>query len=225
MQSILKLSTVFGYSFNYITLLDIALTNRSVMSYYYERFEFLCDSVFSLVISTSFFEKFPDLNEGDFSRLRASLVKGETLSKLAKEINLGEYISLGSGELKSGCYRRASILADAFEAVIGAIYLDGGIDEARRFILSQFQKRLSEINPDDVSKDPKTQLQEYLQARGLPLPIYNVVSIEGQSHKQTFTVEGEVEIVKQVIKAQGKSRRYAEQQVAQQILGLIQNDD
>ena len=216
-----KFSRMIGYTFKDETLLDLALTHRSAATGNNERLEFLGDSILSLVISTRLYSQFTMSDEGVLSRLRASLVKGETLSKLAKDIGLGDYIQLGSGELKSGGFRRASILADAFEAVIGAIYLDGGIEAASTFILSQFEKRLVEIDPNEVNKDPKTRLQEYLQARNQPLPIYTVELIEGKSHDQTFTVNGEVEVIKQVIKGKGKSRRFAEQQVAEKILDIL----
>lgn len=219
-----KFFQTIGYTFKDIDLLDSALTHRSAATDNNERLEFLGDSVLSLVISTELYSKFPKSDEGILSRLRASLVKGETLSELAKDIGLGDYINLGSGELKSGGFRRASILADAFESVIGAIYLDGGIKEAEKFILTQFQDRLNAINPDEVNKDPKTQLQEYLQARNHPLPVYTVVSIDGKSHEQIFTVDGQVEIINRVIQGKGKSRRFAEQQVAQKILELLKND-
>ncbi len=215
---------VINYSFKNSALLDSALTHRSAAANNNERLEFLGDSVLGLVISTELYKRFTDIDEGVLSRLRASLVKGETLAELAKEINLGEYIQLGGGELKSGGFRRASILADAFEAVIGAIYLDGGIQAATKFILSRFQTRLNKVNPGEVSKDPKTRLQEHLQARSLPLPVYTVISIEGEPHQQTFTVKGQVDMIDYEIKGTGKSRRYAEQQVAQKILDLLSND-
>ena len=216
-----KFCRVIGYTFNDVAFLNLALTHRSAATENNERLEFLGDSVLGLVISTELFSQFPTSDEGILSRLRASLVKGETLSELAKEINLGDYIQLGSGELKSGGFRRASILADAFEAVIGAIYLDGGIKEATTFILAQFQERLNNIDPKIVSKDPKTRLQEYLQARNQPIPVYTVVLIEGKSHDQTFTVDGQVEIIKHVVQGKGRSRRIAEQQVAEKILELL----
>ena len=225
MQNNEKFSRIIGYSFKDEILLELALTHRSAATENNERLEFLGDSVLGLVISTQLFSQLPQSDEGILSRLRASLVKGETLSELAKDIGLGDYIQLGSGELKSGGFRRASILADAFEAVIGAIYLDGGIEAATSFILSQFDKRLANIDPNEVSKDPKTLLQEYLQARNQPLPTYTVVLIEGKSHDQTFTVNGEVEVIKQVIQAKGKSRRFAEQQVAEKILDILKNDN
>ncbi len=215
---------VINYSFKNSALLDSALTHRSAAANNNERLEFLGDSVLGLVISTELYKRFTNIDEGVLSRLRASLVKGETLAELAKEINLGEYIQLGGGELKSGGFRRASILADAFEAVIGAIYLDGGIQAATKFILSRFQTRLNKVNPGEVSKDPKTRLQEHLQARSLPLPVYTVISIEGEPHQQTFTVKGQVDMIDYEIKGTGKSRRYAEQQVAQKILDLLSND-
>lgn len=221
MQSTTKFCKVIGYNFNDITFLELALTHRSAATENNERLEFLGDSVLGLVISAYLYSQLSTSDEGILSRLRSSLVKGETLSELAKDIDLGDYIQLGSGELKSGGFRRASILADAFEAVIGAIYLDGGIEAATSFILSQFDKRLANIDPNEVSKDPKTRLQEYLQARNQPLPIYTVVLIEGKSHDQTFTVNGEVEVIKQTIQGKGKSRRIAEQQVAEKILDIL----
>ena len=224
MHSNEKFSQITGYTFNDAALLESALTHRSAATNNNERLEFLGDSVLSLVISTELYSKFSKSDEGILSRLRASLVKGKTLSELAKEMGLGDYINLGSGELKSGGFRRASILADAFEAVIGAIYLDGGIKEAEKFILAQFKDRINEIDPNEVNKDPKTRLQEYLQARNHPLPIYTVVSIEGKSHDQTFTVDAQVEVINRVIQGKGKSRRYAEQQVAQKILELLKHD-
>lgn len=225
MQNSDKFSEIIQYTFNDTSCLESALTHRSAASNNNERLEFLGDSVLSLVISTKLYTLFPDSDEGVLSRLRASLVKGETLSELAKEIKLGEYIQLGSGELKSGGFRRASILADAFEAVIGAIYLDGGIKAAEKFILNQFSRRLENINPAEINKDPKTQLQEYLQARNLPLPVYTVISIEGKSHDQIFTVHGKVDIINHVVQGKGRSRRYAEQQVAQAILDKLKLDD
>ncbi len=219
-----KFLKIIDYVFNDNALLDTALTHRSAASNNNERLEFLGDSVLGLVISTELYKLFPEIDEGVLSRLRASLVKGETLAELAKEINLGEYIQLGSGELKSGGFRRASILADAFEAVIGAVYLDGGIQAATIFILSQYKVRLNNVNPAEVSKDPKTRLQEHLQARNLPLPVYTVISIDGESHQQTFTVKGQVKVIEHEIKGSGKSRRIAEQQVAQKILDLLTND-
>lgn len=221
MQSIEKLIQRLGYSFSDATILELALTHRSAATNNNERLEFLGDSVLGMVISIQLYSKFPKSDEGVLSRLRASLVKGETLSELAKDINLGDFIKLGSGELKSGGFRRASILADAFEAVIGAIYLDGGIQEAEKFLLAQFENRLNKIDLNEISKDPKTRLQEYLQARNHPLPVYTVVSIEGKSHEQTFTVDGQVEIINRIIQGKGKSRRYAEQKVAQKILELL----
>lgn len=219
-----KLEKILNYHFVDDNYIEVALTHRSAANINNERLEFLGDSVLGLVISTKLFSQFPECNEGLLSRMRASLVKGETLSELAKEIALGEYIKLGSGELKSGGFRRASILADAFEAVIGAIYLDGGIQAAEKFILTSFKSRLDVIDPKVVAKDPKTELQEYLQARNHPVPVYTVVSIDGKSHDQTFIVHGQVDLIGHVIKGKGKSRRYAEQQVASRILDLLRHD-
>lgn len=225
MESSDKLLKIIKYHFNDSTLLDTALTHRSAATKNNERLEFLGDSVLGLVISTELYQRFSDIDEGVLSRLRATLVKGETLAELAREIGLGDYIQLGSGEFKSGGFRRTSILADAFEAVIGAIYLDGGLKAATTFILQRYHTRLQQVNPEEITKDPKTRLQEYLQARGLPVPVYTVLSIDGESHQQIFTVKGCVDVIDHDIQASGKSRRFAEQQVAEKILELLSNDE
>ena len=165
-----RLIRQLDYHFSDPELLDSALTHRSVGSRNNERLEFLGDAVLSFVIASALYRRFPDADEGTLSRLRATLVKGETLAKLARELELGEYLRLGSGELKSGGFRRDSILADALEAVVGAVYLDGGIDEASRLVYALYANRLAAVTPGANLKDPKNRLQEYLQGRRHALP-------------------------------------------------------
>lgn len=217
-----KLCKTIAYQFSDSSLLDKALTHRSASAKNNERLEFLGDAVLSLVITGELIERFPTSPEGILSRMRAKLVRGTTLAEIAKELELGSYIKLGSGELKSGGHRRASILADTFEALIGAVYLDGGIVAATDFIKQLFKQRISELNPDESSKDAKTLLQEYLQARGLPLPEYNVTATEGRSHEQTFQVECAIETADEIVTGTGSSRRKAEQDAAQKTLKLLE---
>lgn len=213
-----------GYTFKNKDLLELALTHRSVSSKNYERLEFLGDSILGFVISKELFQRFSKAQEGQLSRLRASLVKGETLANIARELEIGGCLQLGGGELKSGGFRRSSILADAFEALIGAIYLDSDIVTAEEFILRFFKERLDACDPSKALKDPKTQLQEILQAESSSLPVYNVLNTAGEAHNQTFEVECYIEErgIKQV--ATGTSRRKAEQAAAKKILDIIVND-
>lgn len=212
-----------GYSFSNQALLERALSHRSTGSNNNERLEFLGDSILSYIISAELFKRFPEVDEGGLSRLRASLVKGDTLAAMAKELSLGDYLKLGPGELKSGGFRRGSILADAFEAILGAIYLDSDIDTVQRIVLQLFDSRLNNVDPETALKDPKTRLQEYLQARQLPLPSYEVVEITGKAHAQTFTVSCFIEDLDQKVVAEGSSRRKAEQQAAKMILDRLDN--
>ncbi|SHF63454.1 RNAse III [Modicisalibacter ilicicola DSM 19980] len=211
-----------GYSFRDPALLALALTHRSYGGDNNERLEFLGDSIVNFVIGEALFQRFPQAREGQLSRLRARLVKGKTLAELAREFCLGEQLRLGSGEMKSGGYRRDSILADAVEAVIGAIYLDGGMQEARARVLSWYASRLESINLQDTQKDPKTRLQEFLQSRQSALPRYEVVSVEGEAHAQTFTVECHVQLLDEHTVGIGTSRRHAEQEAAEKALSLIE---
>lgn len=206
------------YRFSNEALLEQALTHRSVGKHNNERLEFLGDSILSFVISSDLYHRFADIDEGRLSRIRASLVKGETLAKLAGELSLGDYLHLGSGELKSGGFRRASILADALESIFGAVYLDSDIATAERIILRLFEPRLQKLDPGKALKDPKTRLQEYLQAKQQPLPVYEVVEVRGKSHNQHFTVSCHVEILSEPVLAEGSSRRKAEQQAAEEVL-------
>ena len=223
-----KLSQMIGYQFKDKELLTLALTHRSMGSRNNERLEFLGDSILGMVISSELFKRFPNEKEGILTRLRSSLVKGETLSKIAAELNLGEFLQLGSGELKSGGFRRASTLADVVEAIIGAIYLDSckeyGTAKIEKIILDIFKKRLDECEPGGVLKDPKTRLQEYLQSKNLPLPTYHVDSISGKEHLQTFKVSCSIEGFHNHVVATGGSRRKAEQAAAEKALANLTHE-
>lgn len=212
-----KLYAKLGYDFKDSSLLELALTHRSAKGEHNERLEFLGDSILSLVIADALFHQFAKEQEGDLSRMRSTLVRGQTLAEIARDFALGDYLRLGPGELKSGGFRRESILADAVEAIIGAIYLDGGLEVCREVVLSWYQKRLAKIKPGVGQKDPKTQLQEYLQGNKKPLPVYTVVDVRGQAHNQEFTVCCQIEGFDDVI-AKGTSRRKAEQKAASMVL-------
>ncbi|MCG8391697.1 MAG: ribonuclease III [Pseudomonadales bacterium] len=218
-----RLMSRLGYQFNDPELLALALTHRSVSRHRnYERLEFLGDAQLGQIISVALFERFPDAAEGQLTRMRASLVRGQTLALVARELGLGDYLVLGGGELKSGGFRRDSILADALEAVIGAILLDGGEEQCRQVVLQWFAERLADISPQSAQKDAKTRLQEWLQARKFELPVYQVTNVEGLAPKQTFDVTCELAQMEQTFKAQGASRRKAEQQVAAQALAWLE---
>lgn len=208
-----RLCSRLGYTFTRRELLELALTHRSHGSCNNERLEFLGDSILGFTIGAALFEQFPEGREGQLSRLRAQLVSGETLAQLAREMDLGECLRLGEGEMKSGGFRRASILADAVEALIGAIYLDGGLEVARERVLSWFSSRLQSLSLETV-KDPKTRLQEWLQARQRPLPEYTVVAVAGAEHAQQFVVECRVNGLHQPVRGEASSRRAAEKAAA-----------
>lgn len=220
-----KILKTFGYQFNDTALLKLAFTHRSIGSNNNERLEFLGDSILGMVISAELFKRFPNEKEGVLTRLRSSLVKGETLAEIAIELDLGEFIQLGSGELKSGGFRRSSTLADVVEAIIGAIYLDSkdefGLDKIEKIILNIFLSRIDKCEPKGVLKDPKTRLQEYLQAKNLTLPTYSVVSISGKEHQQTFKVSCSIKGFANHVIANGSSRRKAEQAAAEKALENI----
>ncbi|MCW3173386.1 ribonuclease III [Shewanella subflava] len=216
-----RLCRTLGYEFKDINLLTQALTHRSAANKHNERLEFLGDSILSIVISDALYHQFPKATEGDLSRMRATLVKGDTLTLIAKEFKLGDYLYLGPGELKSGGFRRESILADAVEAIIGAVYLDANIDACRTLLLSWYEQRLAKIKPGINQKDPKTILQEHLQGFKKPLPDYQVVKVEGEAHDQTFTVECRITDLADVVIGVASSRRKAEQLAAAQVLELL----
>ena len=213
-----KLCRILGYDFSDLTLLQLALTHRSYASTNNERLEFLGDSILNFVIAEALFQQFPKGREGQLSRLRARLVRGETLAEVAKDWGLGDFLRLGSGELKSGGFRRESILADAVEAIIGAIYLDSGMERAHERVATWFGPRLEELTLEDHLKDPKTQLQEFLQSRKQPLPKYQVLKVSGEAHNQDFEVSCEVSVLDQPVVGTGSSRRGAEQHAARETL-------
>ncbi|MDP5028935.1 MAG: ribonuclease III [Paraglaciecola sp.] len=212
-----------GYTFNDPANLKLALTHRSANKKHNERLEFLGDAILGMVIAKELFERFPSQPEGKLTRMRSNLVKGDTLAALAREFDLGDLLLLGPGELKSGGFRRDSILADAIEAIIGAIYLESGLSQCEPIVLQWFATRLAELDPQLVSKDDKTRLQEYLQARKLPLPLYEVTEIAGQSHEQIFHVECSVVGLSQATVGKGNSRRKAEQKAARQAFEKLSN--
>ncbi|WP_447592490.1 ribonuclease III [Aquipseudomonas campi] len=212
--SLARLERKLGYTFKDQDLMLLALTHRSFAGRNNERMEFLGDAILNFVAGEALFERFPQAREGQLSRLRARLVKGETLAILARGFDLGEYLRLGSGELKSGGFRRESILADALEALIGAIYLDAGMDVARERVLAWLDNELEGLTLVDTNKDPKTRLQEFLQSRAVDLPRYEVVDIQGEPHCRTFFVQCEVALLNDKSQGHGASRRIAEQVAA-----------
>ncbi len=218
------LSRRINYKFTRQEFLDQALTHRSARKKNNERLEFLGDSILSLVITGYLFNEFENAQEGELSRLRSSLVKGEKLAELARKINLGDYMVLGTGELKSGGFRRSSILADTLEAVMGAVYLDSDFERCRKVILALYEDELINLSSSTSFKDNKTQLQEYLQSRQLPLPKYRVVELTGNPHDQTFIVECAATGLDMVITGTGSSRRRAEQHAASRILEKIKDE-
>jgi ribonuclease III len=210
-----------GYQFKNPALLMQALTHRSFSGNNNERLEFLGDSVLNFIIAHQLYLRFPRLPEGDLSRLRAQLVKESTLSEIAFSLNIGDALKLGEGELKSAGWRRPSILADALEAIIGAVYSDGGFSAAESLVLNLYADKLASIDPKMIEKDAKSQLQEYLQGKKMELPEYGVVLIEGEAHAQTFKIECVIEKLNITTVGEGTSRRIAEQQAAQLALEKI----
>ena len=217
-----KLEQLLGHAFARPELLLQALTHRSYGSPNNERLEFLGDSILNCTIAAQIFERFPHTREGDLSRIRAGLVKQDTLAELAQQLHLGDALRLGEGELKSGGFRRPSILADALEAIFGAIYLDAGFETAFAAISRLYQPLLEAIDPKASAKDAKTALQEYLQSKHLDLPRYKMVGTTGEAHAQTFEVECEVPELSITTRGQGASRRIAEQEAARQALPLAE---
>ncbi len=219
-----RLEKALGYVYGNTDYLENALTHRSAGLPSNERLEFLGDSILGFVIADRLYEQFPDAQEGDLTRMRSALVKESTLAEIAREFSLSECLIMGPGELKSGGFRRDSILADAVESVIASIYLDSGrdIETARKLILRWYDARLRDMHPGDGQKDSKTQLQEYLQGRHLALPVYTVTEITGEDHEQNFTVrltlEGEM---RDAFTGSGSSRRKAEQNAAAEALRAI----
>jgi ribonuclease-3 len=190
-----------------------------------ERLEYLGDSVLGFVIAQKLYELFPEAGEGALSRLRASLVNQNSLAELARQHNIGDYLILGSGELKSGGFRRDSILSDALEAIMGALLKDQGIDACQRWILQLFTEKLAALKVDDWTKDPKTRLQELMQASRKPLPVYELVGMSGADHAQTFEVKCSVAVTQETCSGVGISRKKAEQAAAENMLNLLQTRD
>lgn len=215
------LEKTIAYKFKDQTLLSTALTHCSFGQPNNERLEYLGDAILGFVVADTIFEKFPQAKEGELTQLRSSLVKGETLAKLARELNLGDYIKLGAGELKNGGCRRDSILANTLEAIIGAVYLDAGIEACTQYVCSFYNGLLSEISLSKLNKDPKTTLQELLQSQKQKLPVYEVLS-EGTLDNQLFTIACVVSALNISVQAVGKSKRVAEQLAAEQALFLLQ---
>lgn len=217
-----RLQQALGYAFTRPDLLTQALTHRSYGATNNERLEFLGDSVLNCTVARALYDAFPDLPEGSLSRLRANLVRQETLAEIAVTLKLGDSLRLGEGELKSGGFRRPSILADALESLFGAVFLDAGFDAAERVVRGLFDPLVAQIDPKASGKDPKTQLQEILQSRRLPLPDYRLVDTQGEAHDQSFTVE--CVLAKPVLSTRGvgKSRRAAEQEAARQACAALQ---
>lgn len=202
-------------------LLELALTHRSAGGRNNERLEFLGDALINACVAEALYLRHPDLEEGDLSRLRASLVNQEALAEVARELDLGSQLTLGPGELKSGGFRRASILADALEGVVGAVFLDAGFAAAREVTLHLLESRLAAPLSTEDLKDAKTRLQEVLQARELPLPVYAVESVRGEPHRQTFRVSCSVEPLQVRTEGEAGSRRAAEQEAARNALQEI----
>jgi ribonuclease III len=215
-----------GYEFSDPSLVELALSHRSVGGNNNERLEFLGDSIVNFLIAESLFQRFPEAREGELSQMRAKLVKGKTLADIARDFDLGDFLHLGPGELKSGGYRRESILADAVEALIAAVYLDGGMEQCRRCVISWYgDDRLQAISPARSNKDAKSTLQELLQAQKRPLPTYRTLNKSGCDHDQSFEVECEIGHLNQCYKGIGNSRRTAEQAAAEAALEVLQHHD
>jgi ribonuclease-3 len=212
----------FAYQFQDLSLLEDALTHRSVGRRNNERLEFLGDAILDFVVSDMIFRNRPEADEGDLSRLRASLVKDTRLAEIAASIGLGEYLILGSGERKSGAQRRGSILADALEAIFGAIYLDAGFAAVDNVIRRVFGALVNDLPDSEELKDPKSRLQEFLQGSGYALPEYRVETVSGEAHKQLFDVSCSAEELQLIARGHGTTRRDAEQEAAANMLSQIE---
>lgn len=215
-----RLCQALGYAFKESQRLEEALTHRSAARPNNERLEFLGDAVLNFVIAAELFRRYPRATEGELSRLRANLVKGDTLAKLARHLNLGDYLRLGAGELKSGGFQRNSILANTLEAILGAVYLDSDFETCRCLILELYDNLLIQLPTVEELKDPKTRLQEHLQARQQALPVYTVLEVTGEAHAQSFTIECNI-MGTVCTTAVGSSRRKAEQEAARRALEMI----
>lgn len=212
------LARKIGHRFINTELLRAAITHRSRGSFHNERLEFLGDAILNFIIAQELYDRFPKAEEGELTRLRAKLVRGETLADIARDLSLGEYLQLGPGELKSGGMQRDSILADALEAIIGALFLEGDLALAKSRLMVWFETRLNALNLHETQKDAKTRLQEYLQAKHLALPEYQIIETEGDPHHPIFKVECRIPQLHKSVYGVGNTRRKAEQAAAEAIL-------
>lgn len=217
------ISSRIGYAFREPALLQRALTHRSFGADHNERLEYLGDSVVNCLVALELYERFPRLSEGELSRIRANLVNQQALQGIAINMGLGEQLLLGEGEVKSGGAARPSILADAVEAVIGAVVIDGGFPAAQQVVRRLFGENLAAINPGVSGKDAKTRLQEFAQGRGLPLPVYTLLGTHGQAHAQSFEVQCAIADLDIRTEGRGGSRRAAEQDAAGKAMALVEN--
>jgi ribonuclease III len=220
-STLVWVQAAIGYRFHRSDLVHAALTHRSAAAGHNERLEFLGDSVLNCVVARLLYEAHPEADEGALSRLRACLVSGEALAQVAAQMGLGEYLRLGPGEMKSGGFRRASILADALEALFGAVFLDGGFDATASAITRMLEPLLSDLPAAKDLKDPKTRLQEALQAQGMGLPTYTLTGVSGEAHAQSFEVKCEVAALSLSSTGAGAGRRRAEQLAAERMLRLL----
>ncbi len=219
-----RLAPRLGYLFKDSVLLARALRHRSAGNEHNERLEFLGDSLLGFIIGETLYQKFPQAREGELTRMRAALVKGDTLAEIARALEIGSFLELGAGELKSGGRKRPSILADSVEALIGAVYLDGGMDCCRETILLLYRERLAAISNPQMVKDSKTRLQEWLQAHNLPLPVYRIAEQAGSDHQRQFLVECRLPHTGKTFRGSGSNRRKAEQNAASQAINRVDND-
>lgn len=216
-----RLSASLGYAFRQEALLRQALTHRSYGAQHNERLEFLGDSVLNCIVARALYDAFPNLPEGTLSRMRANLVRQETLAEIAQRLKLGDYMLLGEGELKSGGFRRPSILADTLESIFGAVFLDAGFEAAQAVVLRQFEPIIASIDPNASGKDAKTRLQEWLQGRKHALPDYRLAGTRGEAHDQIFVVACHIPALGIATEGQGRSRRAAEQEAALAVLKQV----
>ncbi|TDR31693.1 ribonuclease III [Hydromonas duriensis] len=220
---LLSLQHQLGYLFTDVKLLRQALTHRSYAQNHYERLEFLGDGVLNCSIARCLYDQFKDIKEGELSRIRAHLVKQDTLVLIAQDLSVSKYLLLGEGEMKSGGLNRPSILADAVEAMIGAIFLEAGFDVAQSVVARLYAPLLKNIDPSSAGKDAKTQLQERLQGQKLPVPKYDIIEIQGAAHEQVFTVSCFIEALQVRTQGEGSTRRLAEQQAARLAMDVLEH--
>jgi len=215
------LQSRIGYRFELVALLERALTHRSYSAHHNERLEFLGDAVLNLAVSHLLYERFAHVDEGDLTRIRAHLVREDSLHRVALELGVPDALKLSEGEARGGGAQRPSILADAVEAIVGAVHMDAGFDAAQALVARWFSAQIVSTDVAQWGKDPKTELQERLQARRLPVPVYRIRATRGQAHAQTFEVECEVPVYGLLVAAEGRSKRAAEQQAARRMLSLL----